>query len=112
VSNTANWSYANTATVKPYIGQDEWGSASYGPEYTIACTWTANEDQQRGFGGQSGAQGSERVAIHKVYTEDARPKMLDQIMLDDGRNQWEEVRNVTSYDMSFFGEIPDYLIET
>ena len=112
MSTTANWSYTNTATIKPYAGQDEWGATTYGTEYAIACTWTSNEDQQRGYGGQSGAQGAERVTGHKVYTEDARPKMLDQIKLDNGLDEWDEIRSVTSYDMSFFGEIPDYLIET
>lgn len=112
MSATSSWSYTNTATVKPFQKQSEWGGVTYGPEYTIACTWTANEDQQQSLGGQSGAMGDERVAKHKIYTEDARPKMLDQIMLNNGLSEWEEIRAVTSYDMSFFGEEPDYLIET
>ncbi|MCO3959487.1 glycoprotein [Pseudomonas aeruginosa] len=30
----------------------------------------------------------------------------------DGSNGWEEIRSVTSWDMSFFGEQPDFLLVT
>ncbi|MFV0411146.1 MAG: hypothetical protein ACK5LJ_16035 [Paracoccus sp. (in: a-proteobacteria)] len=105
MSSTANWSYANTATVKPYLGQDEWGNASYGAEYTIACTWAAKAEQQRD------ATGAEFVTQNQIYTEDARPKFLDLIKLN-GSDRWDEIRNVTGWDMSFFGEIPDFLLVT
>lgn len=108
MSATASWSYTNTATIRPYLGRDEWGAASYGQEYTIACTWAAVEIQERGAGGAGGA---EMVLKHEVYTEDDRPQFLDLIQLN-GSTDWEEIRQRTSYDMSFFGEIPDYKLVT
>jgi len=29
MSETANWSYTNTATVKPYVGMDDWGGSVF-----------------------------------------------------------------------------------
>ena len=81
MSNTANWSYTNTATVKPFLGMSEWGGASYGPEYTIACTWTAVSQQQRDD------NGAEFVSRFEIFTEDARPKMLEtRESISDGFN--------------------------
>lgn len=111
MSATANWTYTNTATVRPLIGHNEWGAATYGPEYQIACTWTAVELQQRMSGGQSGSQGAEWIVKHEVFTEDKRPKQLDQIKLN-GSDVWEEIREKTSWDMSFFDEEPDFKLVT
>jgi len=105
VSSTANWSYTNTATVKPFLGMSEWGGTSYGPEYTIACTWTAVSQQQRDD------NGAEFVSRFEIFTEDARPKMLDMIQLE-GDAEWQEIRSRTWWDMSFFGETPDYKLVT
>ncbi|VFT07340.1 glycoprotein [Pseudomonas aeruginosa] len=41
----------------------------------------------------------------------AGPKYLDLIQFD-GSNGWEEIRSVTNWDMSFFGEDPDFLLVT
>lgn len=111
MSVTASWSYTNTATVRPLLGHGEWGEASYGPEYEIACTWTAVDLQQRMAGGQSGAQGAEWIVKHEVFTEDKRPQQLDQIKLN-GSDLWEEIRERTSWDMSPFGEEPDFKLVT
>ncbi|QFY99415.1 glycoprotein [Pseudomonas aeruginosa] len=51
------------------------------------------------------------MSRHQIYTEDRRPKYLDLIQFD-GSNGWEEIRSVTSWDMSFFGEQPDFLLVT
>ncbi|MCO7643264.1 hypothetical protein NJI34_41610 [Pseudomonas sp. S 311-6] len=105
MSNTANWSYTNVATIRPRQGEDEWGNVSYGPEYTIACTWAAEASQQRDN------NGAEFVGRHTIYTEDLRPKFLDLISFD-GSNGWEEIRSVTQWDMSPFGETPDVKLIT
>lgn len=106
MSDTANWSYTNTATIRPFVSIDDWtGQATYGEEYTIACTWTAKSEQQRD------ARGAEFVSRHQVYTEDKRPKHLDLIKMN-GSDEWEEIRSVTNWDMSFFGEEPDFLLVT
>jgi hypothetical protein len=107
MSATANWSYTETATVKPFAGRDQWtGASTYGTEYTIACTFTADIAQFR-----SGADSAEFVAQHTIFTEDARPQKLDMIQFD-GSNGWEEIREIVKWDMSFFDEFPDYKILT
>lgn len=107
MSNTANWSYTNTAKIRPLLGVDKWGAKTYGPEYDIACTWEAVTDQER----QGGANGMELLARYTVYTEVATVKPLDMILLN-GQTEWQEVRDVLEWDMSFFGETPDYRIMT
>ncbi|MCO3960266.1 hypothetical protein FA108_32280, partial [Pseudomonas aeruginosa] len=48
MSTTANWSYTNTATVRPFLHFDlSTQEAVYGPEYEIACTWVAKGEQVR-----------------------------------------------------------------
>lgn len=105
MSNTAAWANTNTATVKPYTGQDSWGATTYGTEYTIACTWTATSKQERDD------TGAEFVSRFEIFTESATPKMLDLIQLD-GDTQWQEIRSRTWWDMSPFGETPDYRLVT
>lgn len=111
MSSVARWSYKNIATVKPFISLDQWtGQAIYGPEFGIACTWTAGAEQVRETGGQSGA---EFVSKHLIFTEDTRPKYLDMIMFT-GSDGWEQIRSVTSWDMSSLGEpdSPDFKLVT
>ncbi len=105
MSATAAWSYTNTATVRPFTGSGEWGGASYGPEYEIACTWAAKAEQMRD------ATGAEFVSRSQIFTEDKRPKYLDMIRLN-GSEEWQEIRGVTEWDMSPFGEEPDFLLVT
>ncbi|EOW3644112.1 hypothetical protein ACOWZD_000979 [Pseudomonas aeruginosa] len=106
MSTTANWSYTNTATVRPFLHFDlSTQDAVYGPEYEIACTWVAKGEQV------SDNSGAEFVSRHQIFTEDRRPKYLDLIQFD-GSNGWEEIRSVTNWDMSFFGEQPDFLLVT
>ncbi len=112
MSATANWSYTNVATVRPFLSLDQWtGQAVYGEPYEIACTWTADNSQERMAGGQGGSQGAEFIAKHTIFTEDRRPKYLDLIIFD-GSDGWEEIRAVMTWDMSPFGEIPDYKLVT
>lgn len=106
MSTTANWSYTNTATVRPFVSIDLMTQESvYGEEYQIACTWTAKSEQARDD------NGAEFVSRHMIYTEDKRPKYLDKIQLN-GSTEWEEIRSVTGWDMSPFGEEPDFLLVT
>ncbi|WP_254413725.1 hypothetical protein [Vibrio furnissii] len=106
MSNTANWSYTNTAIVRPLVSFDQWTQQSiYGDEYEIACTWEAKSEQMRD------SNGAEFVTKNIIYTEDSRPKHLDLIKLN-GKDNFEEIRDVTEWDMSFFGETPDYKVVT
>lgn len=106
MSATANWSYTNTATVKPFISIDQWsGETTYGEEFEIACTWTAKSEQMRDD------KGKEFVTKNIIYTEDARPKHLDLIRLN-GKDDFQEIRAVNEFDMSFFSELPDYELVT
>lgn len=106
MSTTANWSYTNVATVRPFVSIDLMTQeTTYGDEYEIACTWEAKSEQNRSN------DGAEFVSRHMIYTEDKRPKYLDLIQFD-GSNGWEEIRSVTNWDMSFFLEEPDFLLVT
>ena len=112
MSNTANWSYTNTATVRPFVAVDLMsGKTTYGDPFDIACTWAASNEMEREAGGQSGAHGAEFVSRHVIYTEDPRPKYLDLIQFE-GSDGWEQIRARTSWDMSLFGETPDFRLVT
>ena len=107
MSALARWTYTNTATVKPFLGEDgENGGITYGPEYVIACTWTAEAKQardQRGF---------EFVSTYVIFTEDARPQYLDEILINEPGAPWQQIRARTSWDMSPFNDTPDYKLVT
>lgn len=106
MSKTANWSYTNTATIRPYIGRKDYtGEEVYGDEYEIACTWEAKSEQARDD------RGIEFVTRNIIYTEDLRPKKLDLIRLSTS-DKWEEIRDRSEWDMSFFGEDPDVRLTT
>jgi hypothetical protein len=112
LSETAAWSYTNTATVRPFVKIDLMTQkTTYGPEYEISCTWEAKNEMVRDAGGQGGSKGAEFVSRHMVYTEDKRPKYRDLIKFE-GSDGWEEIRSVTNWDMSFFDEEPDFLLVT
>lgn len=106
MSKTANWSYTNKATVRPFVSIDQWsGVTVYGEEFEIDCTWTAKSEQMRD------QEGKEFISNYEIYTENALPKYLDLIQLS-GHTEWQEIRSRTEWDMSFFGEIPDYKLVT
>lgn len=111
MSATAAWSYTNTATVRPFesangmTGQIEWG-----PEYQIKCTWTA---EAKVFSNPASRGGSEYVSNYIIWSEDPRPKHRDLILLNSPvANEWQEIRDHVEWDMSPFGEIPDYRTTT
>jgi hypothetical protein len=83
----------------------EWGDATYGPEYEIACTWVAEASQSRDN------SGAEFVGRHTIYTEDPRPGYLDMIQLA-ASGEWEQIRSKTSYDMSMFKDSTDFKLVT
>lgn len=111
MSSTASWTYTNVATVRPVIGLDEYGGPAFGEQYQIACTWTAESKLETGLGGQSGSRGQEFVSRHTIYTEDPRPQYGDELIFE-GSDGWEKIRSRTNWDMSFFGQIPDYKLIT
>lgn len=115
MSTIANWSYQNTATIYPYQGQDTFnGGVLIGTPYTIACTWTGKAETR------TDSDGSEFVTRNTFWTEHQGIKRLDKIAKGDTTAlNWmqakaEEIRAVTDYDMSPFGEAasPDFEIVT
>lgn len=109
MSQTANWSYTNTARIRPRLGMNmRTGQTEYGEEYEIACTWSAVSEQSRD------EEGAEFISRNEIYTEDARPRYLDMILLngDDPATGWQQIRARAGCDMSFFGEAPDYQLVT
>ena len=104
MSSIARWSYKNTAMVRPWLGQDlENGGALYGDAYEIACTWAAESKQMRD------ATGAEFVSNYIIWSEDARPKYRDVILLStENETTWQEIRSHMAWDMAMFSDVPDY----
>lgn len=97
--------YTYTATVEPFTGKDAWGSPTYGTPYTIACTFVSEQSPHKD------AEGIEFVSRYSVFTEDSRPKYLDRITLPR-MDTPDIIRQVTTWDTSFFGDTPDYKLVT
>jgi len=108
MSLTANWCYTNTAIVRPWLRQDSYtNEVEYGEPYTIACTWRAESKEM------AAADGTEFVSTYLIWSEDPRPKHLDLIKLNTvTETDWQEIRSHQEDDMSFFGELPDYVTVT
>lgn len=104
MSSIANWSYTNTARVRPFISSDDFdGETLYGEEYTIRCTWAAESKEQRD------ANGVEFVSAYIIWSEDPRPKYRDLILLNtEQETDWQEVKSHMQWDMSMFQDTPDY----
>ena len=111
MSTTANWSYTNVATVWPHTTSAEtgggWGGGSsdeYGAPYQIACTWVGGGDTT------SNHKGEEFMPKMTYYHEDKRVKFGDLIArgATTDRSQSDPIQLHDEYDMSFFGEEPDF----
>lgn len=108
MSAIARWSYTNTAIVYPFVSKNDFtGVVIYGEPYPIACTWTAGAGEQRY---QNGDQ-VEFVAKSLIWTENPAPKHLDQIEMPGSYGR-ETIRAIKHYDMSPFGDVPDFELAT
>jgi hypothetical protein len=111
LSITANWSYTNAATVWPLQSEpDGWGGSgsTFGAPYQIACTWAGADERM------TGNSGHEFVPKVKFWHEDSRVKYGDWIAqgVQSDRLSGDEIQSHTNWDMSFFGELPDYMSVT
>lgn len=113
MSSIARWSYKNTALIRPFESEDpENGGVVYGDEYEIACTWAAAAKEDR-TSSSSGSSGSEWVPAYVIWSEDARPKHRDLILLNSVPPVgWQEVRERMIWDMAMFDDTPDYRLVT
>lgn len=104
MSSIGRWSYKNTAQVKPFVSEDSYtGAIVYGTEYTIDCTWAAESKQMRD------ATGAEFVSNYIIWSEDARPKHRDLILLNtQSVTDWQEIRSHMEWDTAMFDDTPDY----
>lgn len=104
MSAIARWSYQNTAQVRPFVSEDAYaGDIVYGDPYEIACTWAAESKQMRD------ANGAEFVSRYIIWSEDARPKHRDLILLNTvAPTDWQEIRDHMEWDMQMFDDVPDY----
>ena len=117
MSSLAAWSYTNIATVWPST-VDQYGQPTYGTPYTIACTWADTGETQ------TDENGSEFVPASTFWFEaeytDTVPERGDYIAKFDQTAEadplqvgGQQVKKVTSYDMSPFGnETPDWEVFT
>lgn len=108
MSDTSRWVYTNKATVWPLLQeQDGWSdsAAVYGEPYLIDCSWAG--------GGKKVAdrQGNEFVPKITFWHEDKRVKYGDWIARGEQTDRLlgDPIRSHVEYDMSFFGENPDYV---
>jgi len=104
MSGVARWSYVNTATVRPFVSEDTLeGGITYGAEYQIACTWAAESKEMRD------ESGAEFVSAYIIWSEDARPKHRDLILLNTTAfTDWQEIRSHMEWDMAMFADTPDF----
>lgn len=104
MSSIARWSYRNTAQVRPFVSEDSYsGTITYGDPFEIACTWAAESKQMRD------ANGDEFVSNYIIWSEDARPKHRDLILLNtDAATDWQEIRTHMEWDMAMFDDVPDF----
>lgn len=118
MSSLSSWSYTNTATVWPAT-VDQYGQPSYGTPYTIACTWADTGETQ------TDDQGTEFVPASTFWFEgeygSTIPERGDYIAKFDQTGSadpltvdGQQIKKVTSYDMSMFGstETPDWEVFT
>lgn len=104
MSAISRWIYRNTAQVRPFVSEDAYeGTIVYGDPYEIACTWAAESKQMRD------ANGAEFVSRYIIWSEDARPKHRDLILLNTvAPTDWQEIRDHMEWDMQMFDDVPDY----
>lgn len=109
MSNTSAWSYTNTATVWKRSGIPAFGGGfQHMAPFTIACTWISTSRRAMDSGGV------EFVATADFFHEDGRVDYGDMIARGDQTEYAEpvdsarEIKAHTDWDMSFFGETPDY----
>jgi len=109
VSSIARWSYTERASVRPYLGRNgTTNQINYGPAYEIWCDFAATAENHMDEKKQ------EFVSTYLIYTEDDRPKYMDQItLLSTSANPVpQEIKKRTMWPMSAFGDIPDFLLVT
>lgn len=115
MSVTANWSYTNVATLWANLGRDpETREPLWGEPYTIACTFATMGDTQTDDNGQ------EFVPQDTVWHEDqVEIKAGDRVVIGESvddhaspPNRAKSIRKVGGWDMSFFGEEPDFVFYT
>lgn len=108
-NTTSGWANTNTATVRPRGETDtENGGVMWGEPYEIECTWRMPKEQKV----LSDSQGREVVPAWEVHTEDARPRVFDEIRLNSTNPEWREILGKNEDDMSFFGEPPAFRLDT
>lgn len=118
MSTLSDWSYTNTATVWP-VTTDEFGQPAYGTPYTLAATWADTGETQTDDNGSEFTPAS-TFWFEAEYTDVNLPQRGDYIAKFDQTsvmdpvvelgNDAQQIKKVTSYDMSMFGasEIPDW----
>ena len=115
MSTTANWSYTNIATVWPHTTSAEtgggWGggtSDEYGAPYQIACTWVGGGDVA--VKTATNHNGIEFAPKMTYFHEDKRVKFGDLIArgVTTDRTESDPIQAHDEFDMSFFGEEPDF----
>lgn len=107
MSSIARWSYTQTAIVKPFITKNGMtGQTQYGEPYEIACTWIADGKQYKD------SQGKEFVSNYTIFTEDGRPRINDQVLINSVGAPWQQILQRLEWDTSFFDDTPDYKLVT
>lgn len=108
-NTTSGWANTNFAMVRPRgVTDTENGGATWGEPYQIECTWRAPLGEARAIA--KDRQGRDVVPQYQVYTEDVRPRIFDQILIDATQADWREILSRDEDDMSMFGEPPAFVL--
>lgn len=109
-NTTSGWANTNTAMVRARGTVDtENGGTTWGTPYEIECTWRAPQGENRSSSKDS--QGKDVVPMWEVFTEDVRPRIFDEIMINSTRPEWREILDRNEDDMSMFNEPPAFSLK-
>lgn len=114
MSATARWTYTNVSTLWPNLGRHpETREPVWGAPVVIACTFETMGDTQ------TDENGKEFVPQDTVWHEDKTPiKAGDRVVIGESLtdllppDRSKVLRKVGGWDMSFFGEEPDFVFYT
>lgn len=118
MSSLGAWTYTDTITVWPSLGDNEYGEPSFGEPYAIQCNWEIGGEIKKD------ASGSEFSPSATVYFEaetgssmippvDSLIAIGDQTSSPEAIDGAEQIRKVGGWSMSAFGEsLNDYVLYT
>lgn len=110
-NTTSGWANTNTAMVRPRgVTDTENGGALWGEPYQIECTWRAPLGEAKTK--VTDSQGKDVVPQYQIFTEDVRPRIFDQILINATQANWRDILSRDEDDLSMFDEPPAFVLRS